>query len=328
IRVVSTAGDVAVRSQAVAALSRANTAEGFRSVLAALPELESQARSTLEYQRARRAFLAAPRLADHQRFFEAEATRRDGARSAWADAALLVIADARGGPSEARTQAARALEAGWADPGRRVQLLHAVALAGHRPSGARVLASLSDPDPAVAAAAKAAAAELRLDAGPSGRPPGRRLGAMNPEAVIAAVVTRAGDRTLGEQVFTRLNCATCHTVKADEPPRGPFLGTIAATYKRGELAEAILRPSKTIAQGFATNLFALDDGTTLSGFVVREAADAVTVRTAEGAEVPIPTAQIEERRRLDTSVMPEGLVNDLTIREFASLLDYLQAPAK
>ena len=38
---------------------------------------------------------------------------------------------------------------------------------------------------------------------------------------------------------------------ADQPPKGPYLGNIAQTYKRPELAQNILEPSKTIAQGFA-----------------------------------------------------------------------------
>jgi hypothetical protein len=37
---------------------------------------------------------------------------------------------------------------------------------------------------------------------------------------------------------------------------------------------------------------------------------------------------IEERSQLSTSVMPEGLVNDLSIAQFASLLDYIETLVK
>ena len=118
---------------------------------------------------------------------------------------------------------------------------------------------------------------------------------MKTDRVLEAVMRAKGDKATGDRLFTQLNCVNCHTVKQSDPPKGPFLGTIATTYKRRELAEAILLPSKTIAQGFNTNIFALEDGRTLTGFVVKEAADVVTVRDADGRRTLIPTSNIIER---------------------------------
>jgi putative heme-binding domain-containing protein len=125
-----------------------------------------------------------------------------------------------------------------------------------------------------------------------------------------------------------MSCVKCHTTRKDQPPRGPFLGTIANTYKREALAEAILIPSKTLAQGFVTNVFALEDGTTVTGFVVSEAADKVTIRNADGVEREIPTESIDERVKQNVSLMPDGIVKELTIRELASLIDYLESLPK
>jgi hypothetical protein len=47
------------------------------------------------------------------------------------------------------------------------------------------------------------------------------------------------------------------------------------------------------------------------------------IRDATGAEHDIPTASIEERTTSPVSVMPAGLVDDLTAAEFASLVDYV-----
>ena len=46
------------------------------------------------------------------------------------------------------------------------------------------------------------------------------------------------------------------------------------------------------------------------------------------AQQRIATADIAKRTLLETSMMPAGLVNDLTITEFASLLDYLESLAQ
>jgi hypothetical protein len=43
-----------------------------------------------------------------------------------------------------------------------------------------------------------------------------------------------------------------------------------------------------------------------------------------GTQFPAHKCQPEERSKLPTSVMPEGLVADLSLAQFASLLDYIE----
>jgi putative heme-binding domain-containing protein len=168
----------------------------------------------------------------------------------------------------------------------------------------------------------------------AGRPPDAetgppRLGRLELAEALDAVAATKGDARRGEKLFAELSCVACHTVRADEPPKGPFLAEAARTYRRRDLAEQILAPSKVIAKGYDTHLFALKDGRQVEGFVVREGPDAVTIRTVAAQEETIPVADIEERGKVEKSVMPEGLAANLTVEDFASLLDYLEglAPA-
>ena len=322
-------GTAALRSEATVALLKADGDDGLRTALEALAALDAECRDTSPFREARAAFLDPRRLPGRRPQLEALAARREGAVSAWADAALLALASQRGGRNDARPAATKAIEAGWSDPARRVQILHAVALIGHQASADRVLKALNDPSPEVASAAREAARELGLDPSKDAvLAVGPKLESMKLDDVLGEAVAAKGDRGAGERLFNRLTCVNCHTVRADETPKGPFLGTIATTYKRRELAEAILAPSKTIAQGFATNVLALEDGRTLTGFVTKEAADSVTLRDAEAKETQVPTSQIVERAKSDVSVMPEGLVKGITVKEFASLLDYLESLSK
>jgi putative heme-binding domain-containing protein len=142
---------------------------------------------------------------------------------------------------------------------------------------------------------------------------------------IAAVVKTKGDVELGKKLFTQQTCVNCHTTSEKEPQRGPYLGNIAATYKRPELAEAILVPNKSIAQGFVANHFTLKNGDELDGFVTLEAADKVTIRDIASQEHTIAVKEIAKREKLEKSLMPEGLATPLTLHEFASLLDYLES---
>ena len=155
-----------------------------------------------------------------------------------------------------------------------------------------------------------------------------KLGDLPVATVLTQVLATKGETSRGEQLFNQVGCNGCHTVKTEEPLKGPYLGTIATVYQRRELAEAILMPNKTLAQGFVANHFELKDGTEIDGFVVREAADAVTIRTITAEEQTLPVAQILKREKQEKSLMPEGLTTGLTVREFASLLDYLEALSK
>ena len=158
-------------------------------------------------------------------------------------------------------------------------------------------------------------------------PSGPTIETLKPEQVVAEIMRNPGEPARGEALFARLNCAKCHTVKAGEALRGPFLPQVAKTYKREQLAESILLPNKSIAQGFVTYQFLLDNGKTLTGFVTNEATDEITVRDAEGREFKIRVAEIEERKRQDVSVMPAGLVKDLTVEDFGALISYVESLA-
>ena len=222
--------------------------------------------------------------------------------------------------------AAKAIDEGWSRPGRRVQVLRAAALAGDASRATQIVAALSDSDPAVVAAAKSAVQRLKIDPARVAAEAGQgKVGGMPVEGALDAAVAAKGDATRGEQLFAQVGCNGCHTVRMDEPLKGPFLGHIAKTYRRRELAEAILMPGKTLAQGFVTQHIELKDGTELDAFVVQEAADAVTVRTVAAEERRIRLGDIVSREKQARSLMPEGLVSELAVRDLASLLDYLEA---
>jgi putative heme-binding domain-containing protein len=64
------------------------------------------------------------------------------------------------------------------------------------------------------------------------------------------------------------------------------------------------------------------------GFVVQEAADKIMVRNIAGQEIAIAVDQVTSRATDPKSLMPEGLLGNLAVKDFAALLDYLEALAK
>jgi putative heme-binding domain-containing protein len=255
----------------------------------------------------------------------AAAGKLEAGPSTWADAALLKASSRRGNRRQRRSGAAEAaaveIEAGWKDPARRTQILDAIALVRDNSRAEQVLAALEDADSGVKLAAKRAAHALNLKIERASEP---KIADLEPGEVLGTILETRGEPSHGEQLFTQLGCVTCHTVDPAEAPKGPFLGNIAATYKRKELAEAVLTPNRSIAQGFAAWYFQLENGEEVEGFVVQEAADVVTIRNIAAQEIRLQTSDIASRAKLDKSLMPEGLVAALTVKEFASLVDYLE----
>lgn len=241
------------------------------------------------------------------------------------DSAILRLSVNNDAPGEARAAALEFLQKLWNSPEGKKRLLNAIGKSKHRPSAANVLTALRDSDPSVQALAKEVAERLQVKPIADTTP---KLLGMEGEEVIKQVVSLAGDRTLGEVTFAKANCASCHTVDSSQKPRGPFLGNIAKTYKREELARNILDPNRTIAQGFKTEQFVMDDGQIYQGFVTVESAESITIRDIKGTETLLEASEIEQRTKVTTSSMPTALLDTITVLEFASLLDYLESLSK
>lgn len=67
------------------------------------------------------------------------------------------------------------------------------------------------------------------------------------------------------------------------------------------------------------------DGRTITDYVTTESADRVVMRDAEGQEFSFNKVDIDARRESLVSAMPEGLIKEYTIKDLASILDYLES---
>ena len=150
-----------------------------------------------------------------------------------------------------------------------------------------------------------------------------QVGKASIEDVLLAMQEIEGDAEEGEAIYQRQGCVACHSISADEAMKGPYMGQIGSIMNREQIAESILKPNASISQGFATYLLTTEDGETYRGFVTKSTSDITEIRNIAGQKFTINTSDIAERERLETSMMPAGLVNALSYEEFASLLAYL-----
>ncbi len=313
------------RFAAALAWMRARDDASFPELLRVLPTLDDTGKRR-DLNAFWSAYLNADRLGPHVELLVTQSQGADEELALWATAGLWALTSPKGKPSpEVRAIAEKALEAMSRDSATRKLLIDSLRLSNQREFADRIQQASGDDDQTVAELARDIAKQWKLDLTPT--PRGPKVSTLKPEEVIAAVMKSPGKAGQGEALFAKLNCAKCHTVKEGEPLRGPFLPNVAKTYKREQLAEAVLLPSKSLAQGFVTYVFTMDSGKTLTGFITNEAADAITIRDNEGKEFTLPVKEIEERAKSSVSVMPEGIVKDLTVDEFASLVAYLESLA-
>ena len=144
------------------------------------------------------------------------------------------------------------------------------------------------------------------------------------EKSIDRVLKAKGNAERGKKFFTTQACIACHTTADGQTPKGPHLVDIGKRYKPTELLQSILTPNAVVAQGFDTYAFTTKDKKTHVGFVTLESNDTISIRTAVGVAVDIPTSQIAKREKIEYSSMPPGLAAGLTPEQLADLLAYLQ----
>jgi len=302
--------------------------EAFTGIMSALEKLQVNGGASKERDQAREFFLASTKLENHcPQLVETFNTEKLRARGIWCSKALLQLANSTGVSKEVQAQCRETIDRAWSDEQKKLSLLEGVFWTRNPYLNDRVLSALSDPNPRVARSAEKAVKRLRIQKPGEDKTP--KIAGLQPEDAINQVVAfKDGDVALGEAIFTRANCVACHTVRMDEKQKGPFLGNIANTYKRKDLTTAILQPSKTLAQGFATNIILDLDGRSITGYVTLESAEKVVMRDSTGKEFSFLKDDIDDRAESKLSAMPKGLMDNFSVKELASLVDYIESLAK
>ncbi|MFM8287359.1 MAG: ThuA domain-containing protein [Planctomycetaceae bacterium] len=319
------AGEVGRRLAALEALQRRVDQPGmFTRAFRAFSAIQENEKSA-DLARVWGEFVREPRLAGQVPQLAEPAVSGSASERELAYAALAFVTESPQAPREARENALRGVERAWGDRDHTRALLRGLGRSRVESQVLQIVALQKSEDPGVSDAARFAATRLELDQETAPRPGEPTVGGMKLPDLLAQLEGRAGDVKVGRRLFTRQGCVACHAVATNEPVKGPLLLDIAKRYKRAELAESIVQPSAKIAQGFESQYFATDDGKIHEGFVTRESGDEVELRNVAGAATVLRKEQIEERGRREMSVMPVGLIDRLTVEQFAGLLAYLES---
>lgn len=141
---------------------------------------------------------------------------------------------------------------------------------------------------------------------------------------------QGGNAARGAAVYETLQCNTCHgggvTPGREGRIFGPDLSGVTRRLSRSELADAVVYPSRQVADRFKAYEVERKDATPLVGFITEQGADFVTLADREQLH-RIPRDQVRSINSLPSSLMPEHLLNRLGWDEIRDLLAFLDEGA-
>jgi putative heme-binding domain-containing protein len=143
-------------------------------------------------------------------------------------------------------------------------------------------------------------------------------------ARLAEVVNlTTGSPYNGKKLFLE-NCGVCHKLFT----KGGEIGPDLTVYQRDDLPNLLLNivnPNAEIREGYESFSVETKDGRSLTGFRADQDAQVVILRTPDGQTLPLPRGVIVSMEPAGTSLMPEGLLSNLSDQQVRDLFAYLRS---
>src|SRR5690606_34844815 len=134
---------------------------------------------------------------------------------------------------------------------------------------------------------------------------------------------------VGRNLFRAANCVGCHKLNGEGHELGPDLAKMEASRHTIEhILKAIVEPSVDIDEKYQAFNFLLDSGKTITGTILEETPTQLKVLVdplARRDPITIERDEIEEQVKSPVSIMPAGLLSNLTEEEIIDLVAYVYA---
>ncbi len=146
---------------------------------------------------------------------------------------------------------------------------------------------------------------------------------------LTELLKMQGDSAHGKQLFSAVaTCNKCHVVDGQGKEVGPNLSEIGTKLGQDALLIAILDPSAGISHNYETFVAVTDDGKVISGLLVSKTDDEVVLKDAEAISHTLKMSDLEELKKLPTSLMPADLQKLLSAQDLVDVVAYLMTLKK
>jgi putative heme-binding domain-containing protein len=136
-----------------------------------------------------------------------------------------------------------------------------------------------------------------------------------------------GDVNRGRLVFDKAQCIRCHKFGAVGEGLGPDLSTVSKRFKRADILESIVYPSKVISDQYRSTTIITKKGQQITGLAAPQG-DRLTVLLSDGNKIVLRTDEVDRQLASLVSVMPEKLLDTLSKQEIADLFAFLESEPK
>ncbi|MEO1993231.1 MAG: PVC-type heme-binding CxxCH protein [Pirellulales bacterium] len=142
------------------------------------------------------------------------------------------------------------------------------------------------------------------------------------ERLKKIIMIGGGNAYQGEVIFGK-KCSACHTLFF----KGGRVGPDLTLYQRDNLStmlNSIVHPSAEIREGYEYQMVMTHDGRSVGGFIIEHGIQNVVVRGLDGENLVLAQNTIEEILPVGRSLMPDGLMDDLSDKQICDLFAFLQ----
>ncbi|MCC6417807.1 MAG: hypothetical protein IT429_06110 [Gemmataceae bacterium] len=136
-----------------------------------------------------------------------------------------------------------------------------------------------------------------------------------------------GDAARGRLVFEKAQCSKCHKFGKVGEGVGPDLTALSKRFKRADTLEATYYPSKVISDQYRSTTVITKGGQQLTGLAAVQG-DTVTVLLRDATQISLKRDEIDSQVASLISVMPDRLLDTLSLREIADLFAFLESEPK
>jgi putative membrane-bound dehydrogenase-like protein len=145
-------------------------------------------------------------------------------------------------------------------------------------------------------------------------------------ALLTPKVLATGSTQKGREIFSR-TCGMCHQMYGEGGNIGPDI-TGSNRTNLSYLLTNILEPNAVIQDEYKMVVVTTRDGRTLMGNVVSERDRQLIIKVVGQDRVIVNKSEIQSREETPNSMMPPGLIKNLTDKEVIDLVSFLQSKTK
>lgn len=142
-------------------------------------------------------------------------------------------------------------------------------------------------------------------------------------AHLSSEAGSTGSAVKGAAVFEKAQCLKCHRFGNQGESLGPDLTTLAKRFMKKEVLESIVFPSHIISDQYAARTIITTNGRSYTGVIGSGPRGEKIVLQSNGQKIAIKESDIEEIVPSHKSVMPDNLLDPLTLEEISDLCAYL-----